>query len=75
MSFDAMGKMTFHGRTPLTEDKLKWEKFYDGGQLFYGDIMCTSGISDKETFVVTDRELGKMLPHRDLEIVQEVQKV
>ena len=37
--------------------------------------LCTSGISDKETFVVTDWELGKVLPHRDLEIVQEVQKV
>ena len=36
---------------------------------------CTSDIGDKETFVVTDGGLGKMIPNRDLEIVQEVQKV
>ena len=35
---------------------------------------CASGISDKDTVVVTDGELGKKLPNRNLEIGQEVQK-
>ena len=35
---------------------------------------CASGINDKDTVVVTDGELGKKLPGRNLEIDQEGQK-
>ena len=35
---------------------------------------CASGINDKDTVVVTDGELGKKLPDRNLEIDQEGQK-
>ena len=36
---------------------------------------CTSGFGDKGNFVVTDGGLGRDDPDRDLEIVQEIQKV
>ena len=35
---------------------------------------CASGINDKDTVVVTDEDLGKKLPDRNLEIDQEGQK-
>ena len=38
----------------------------------FGNVQAVS--ADKDTVVVTDRELGKMLPNRNLGIGQEVQK-